>query len=71
MDQLPIQATAFSTKICGISCYVLVKQPGESTEIFEAHQVPRYKNFIGEFKKPRIGMFVVIRDTHKKNLDYS
>lgn len=30
--------------------------------IRKAHEEPRYQKYIGEFKKPDIGMFVVIKD---------
>ncbi len=61
MHQLPINAAAFSPTIGGIACYVVLKKNNKII-IKKAHEDPRYKAYIGHFKKPGIGMFVVIRD---------
>ncbi|HQS83568.1 MAG: hypothetical protein B7Y25_02005 [Alphaproteobacteria bacterium 16-39-46] len=62
MTKLPIKVAAFSPLIGGISCYVLILKPGEGFFLKKAHEDPRYHDYIGHFKKPDIGMFVVIRD---------
>jgi hypothetical protein len=61
LSQLPISAAAFSPTIGGVACYVVIKKDGKFF-IKKAHEEPRYKKYIGEFKKPGIGMFLVIRD---------
>ena len=61
MKQLPINAAIFSPAIGGISCYAVV-QKTEQFSIIKAHENPRYKAYIGKFKKPDIGMFVVMKD---------
>ncbi|MDD2840120.1 MAG: pentapeptide repeat-containing protein [Rickettsiales bacterium] len=61
MEELPIQAVAFSPKIGGITCYVVVKNK-EELNVIEAHNNPKYKSFIGKFKKPETGMFHVMQD---------
>lgn len=62
MEKLPIKAVAFSPMIGGIACYVVIKRPDASITIKKAHEEQRYQRYIGEFKKPGIGMFVVMRD---------
>jgi hypothetical protein len=62
MGKLPINAAAFSPSIGGIACYVVIKRLDQSILIKKAHEDPRYQEFIGQFKKPGIGMFVVIKD---------
>ena len=62
MSVLPIKAAAFSPTIGGIECYVVIRRPDRSIVIKKAHEEPRYKQYIGEFKKPGIGMVVVMRD---------
>ncbi|MBP6985221.1 MAG: hypothetical protein KBB83_01365 [Alphaproteobacteria bacterium] len=62
MGNLPIRAAAFSPSIGGVACYVVIKKYDESIIIKKAHEDPRYEKHIGEFKKPGIGMFVVMRD---------
>jgi phosphoglycolate phosphatase-like HAD superfamily hydrolase len=61
MEQLPIQAAAFSPLIGGIACYVVIKKDNKIS-ILKPHEDPRYKEYIGEFKKPGVGMFAVMRD---------
>ena len=61
MKKLPITAVAFSPKIGGVACYIIIKK-GEKIIIKKAHQDPRYAHLIGRFKKPDIGMFVVMQD---------
>ena len=61
MSQLPINAAAFSPAIGGIECYVLIKKNNKIT-VKEAHKDPRYIKYIGKFKKPDIGMFMIIKD---------
>ncbi len=46
----------------GVACYVVIKRFDNSIHIKKAHEDPRYREFIGQFKKPGIGMFVVIKD---------
>ncbi|MBY0281420.1 MAG: hypothetical protein K2W94_04600 [Alphaproteobacteria bacterium] len=62
MKNLPIQAAAFSPTIGSIACYVVIKRLDNSIVIKKAHEDPRYQNYIGKFKKPGIGMFVVMKD---------
>ena len=62
MTQLPINAAAFSPSIGGIACYTVIKKLDGNLFIKKAHEDPRYAKYIGEFKKPGIGMFVVMRD---------
>lgn len=61
MAQLPIDAVAFSPMIGGVACYALIKKDNNIIA-YKAHEDPRYKKYIGEFKKPGIGMFVVMKD---------
>jgi len=62
MEKLPIQAAAFSPTMGGIACYVVIKKSDNQIVIQKAHEDPRYKAYVGDFKKPGIGMFVVMRD---------
>ena len=62
MTQLPINAAAFSPNIGGVACYVVIKKLDGSIFIKKAHEDERYVEYIGKFKKPDIGMFVVMRD---------
>ena len=62
MTQLPINAAVFSPSIGGIACYVVIKKLDGNLFIKKAHEDPLYAEYIGKFKKPDIGMFVVIRD---------
>ena len=62
MDQLPIQAVAFSPLRGGVACYALVRQENNQVLLHKAHEEERYKMYGGHFKKPGIGMFVVMRD---------
>lgn len=62
MNKLPINAAVFSPSIGGTTCYVVIKQLDNSILIKKAHKEPRYQEFIGQFKKPGIGMLVVIKD---------
>lgn len=62
MDKLPINAVAFSPNVGGITCYVLIKKFDGSLTFKEAHKEARYEQYIGEFKKPGIGMFAVMQD---------
>ena len=66
MTKLPIQVAAFSPAIGGVECYVVLKKDDGEFEIKKAHEEPRYKNFIGKFKKPDIGMFIVLSDIAKE-----
>ncbi len=61
MEKLPVKAAVFSPAIGGVACYVVLKKP-EGVVVKEAHKDPRYQSYIGSFKKPGIGMFVVLRD---------
>ncbi len=62
MTQLPINAAAFSPSIGGVACYVVIKKLDGNIIIKKAHEDPYYAEYIGNFKKPDIGMFVVMRD---------
>lgn len=66
MHKLPINAAAFSPLIGGKGCYVVVKRPNGEIIIKVAHEDAKYKEYIGKFKKPDIGMFAVIRDIAKE-----
>lgn len=72
MQKLPINIVTFSPAIGGVECYVLIKKEEEIT-VYKAHEDNRYKRFIGQFKKPDVGMFYVIKDVlHEEfNLDIS
>jgi len=61
MIKLPINAAAFSPAIGGVECHVIVKTD-EGMHHIKAHEDSRYEDFIGKFKKPEIGMFVVMQD---------
>lgn len=61
MNKLPISAVAFSPSIGGIHCFVVIKRANQII-VKKSHEDERYKQFIGKFKKPDIGMFVVIVD---------
>jgi hypothetical protein len=62
MENLPINAAAFSPSIGGVACYVLIKKLDGNMAFKKAHEEARYEQFIGQFKKPGIGMFMVIKD---------
>ncbi len=59
MEQLPINAAAFSPSIGGVACYVVIKKLDGNILIKKAHEDIRYAEYVGKFKKPDIGMFVV------------
>jgi len=72
MSQLPIQVATFSPTIGGIECYVIIKKlKTNDIVIRKAHEEKRYQHLIGSFKKPEIGMFVVIQDILKEEFGYS
>ena len=71
MEKLPITVVAFSASKEGIDCYVLVKKSDGSIEIRKAHEDARYEQYRGKFKKPDIGMFVVLRDVAQQECGYS
>lgn len=62
MEQLPIHAVTFSPNIGGIACYAIIKKTNNAFFIKKAHEESRYKSYKGQFKKPDIGMFIVMRD---------
>lgn len=62
MENLPINAAAFSPYIRGVACYVAVRRFDGSIFVKKTHEDLRYQKFIGQFKKPGIGMFIVIQD---------
>lgn len=61
MSKLPINAVAFSPIIGGTACYLIIKK-NHQIIIKKAHENPNYHQYIGKFKKPDIGMFVVMKD---------
>lgn len=69
MEKLPLKAIAFSPMIGGVACYVVIKKSDGTISVKKAHEDPRYAQYIGEFKKPGIGMFVVMRDVAKEEFD--
>lgn len=62
MKDLPVQAAVFSPAIGGVACYAVLKRVDNTILIKKSHEDPRYKCYIGKFKKPEIGMFVVLKD---------
>lgn len=68
INKLPISAIAFSPSIGGIHCYVVIKKDNKIV-IKKAHEDVRYKQYIGKFKKPDIGMFVVMADIVLEEFD--
>jgi hypothetical protein len=66
MHKLPINAAVFSPAIGGVECWELIKNESGEIEIRKAHDDARYTSYIGHFKKPDTGMFVVIKDIVKK-----
>ena len=62
MNQLNLHAAVFSPARGGTECWVMIKKEDNHLEVRKAHEELRYAPFIGEFKKPGIGMFIVIRD---------
>lgn len=69
MWRLPIEMAVFSPKIGGVECYVVINNDAlRMVEVIEVHNDPRYKDWIGRFKKPDVGMFVVIRDLLEERL---
>ncbi|MBS0185610.1 MAG: hypothetical protein JSS34_04630 [Proteobacteria bacterium] len=62
MKKLPLSVAVFSPHIGGISCYALIKKNRGDFFLKKAHEDPRYQPYIGHFKKPDIGMFMVLKD---------
>jgi hypothetical protein len=62
METLPISLATFSPAIGGVECWIMIKHASGEIEIRKAHEDPRYQHLIGYFKKPGVGMFVVIQD---------
>ena len=71
MEKLPVSVIAFSASKDGIDCYVLAKKSDGTIEIRKAHEDARYEQYRGKFKKPDIGMFVVLRDVAQQEFGYS
>ncbi len=65
MQKLPLKVAIFSPKIGGVACFVVIKKDNEII-IKKAHEIEKYKKYIGQFKKPGIGMFVVMKDVVKQ-----
>lgn len=65
MNILPIQAVAFSPAIGGIECHTILKTTS-GILIKKAHEEAKYKDYIGKFKKPDIGMLVVMKGIAEK-----
>lgn len=63
MRVLPIHMVAFSPLKGGTACYVLIKKPDGAIVMKKAHEEERYQKYQGHFKKPDIGMLVVLKDT--------
>lgn len=61
IQQLPINAVVFSPAVGGTECYVIIKKES-SIMVRKAHEEDKYQGYKGKFKKPDIGMFVVMRD---------
>jgi hypothetical protein len=63
MEKLPITAAVFSPDSEGNECWVMVKDSCcGGVDVIKAHEDLRYEDYIGKFKKPDLGMFVVIKD---------
>lgn len=63
MNKLPISLATFSPAIGGTQCYVVIKHSSaDDFEIRTAHEDQRYMHLVGQFKKPGIGMLMVIQD---------
>jgi hypothetical protein len=63
MSKLPISMATFSPAIGGTECYVVIKHSSaDDLEIRTAHEDQRYMHLVGQFKKPGIGMLMVIQD---------
>ncbi len=71
MEKLPVSAIAFSASKEGIDCYVLVKKSDGAIELRKAHEDARYEQYRGKFKKPDVGMFVVLRDVAQQEFGYT
>jgi len=61
MQKMPIAAAAFSPRAHGAECWVVLFVDG-ALQTIKAHEDDRYKEYINSFKKPGIGMFVVLSD---------
>lgn len=61
MHKLPISIAAFSPMVGGVACYVVINKRGVIS-VQKAHEMARYKEYVGKFKKPDIGMFCVMKD---------
>ncbi len=66
MHELPLKAAIFSPAIGGTECWVMIKKDSGNIEVRKAHEDSRYNQYIGHFKKPDIGMFIVINDLAKE-----
>lgn len=67
MATLPVNIAAFSPAIGGVQCYVILKKLNDhAIEVRKAHEDSRYGHLIGQFKKPGVGMLVVIQDMIKE-----
>lgn len=62
MGKLPVSLALFSPAIGGIACYALIKKTSGELVVKKMHEDARYQPYIGDFKKPGIGMFVAARD---------
>jgi hypothetical protein len=63
MNTLPISLATFSPAIGGTQCYVVIKRfAQDGPEIRKAHEDARYMHLVGQFKKPGLGMLMVIQD---------
>lgn len=62
MNELPIDISVFSPAIGGSECWVLIKNKNNDFSIIKIHENDQYKELIGTFKKPDVGMLVVIKD---------
>lgn len=70
MNQLPIQVAVFSPAMGGKECYIIIKKiNSENIKVIKAHEDIRYQEYIGHFKKPDIGMLIVIQDILKEEFN--
>ena len=66
MNRLPVSLALFSPTIGGVACYGVLKKSDNTFETIKAHENPEYQQYIGSFKKPGIGMFIVARHIIEK-----
>jgi histidinol phosphatase-like enzyme len=69
MGTLPISIVTFSPAIGGVECYAIIKHESGDLEVRKIHDSLPYRHLIGQFKKPDIGMLLVIQNLLKEIFD--